>query len=458
MQHIPAEIINEIFKHLIPNILLVHSPREFPWNVGQICASWRAVFTSTPWIWRKFSVYVTQITDRNLDHAPHLVKLCIQRSRDQPLSFSLLYYDRYASYATRLREKEMQCVSQMLSDLVAESQHWEVVEVEPPLISLKAFCPRNLLNPFLLLCLMALQYRTYSKPECWEPFFSLTRVEIASLARPYDFDWSRLKVLTLHYAVRVADVLHVMCRLRCIEKLQLKVSEFSSKADEKQDGMIALPTLKVLSCPGDVLRYLRAPALEEFHLRMESLDRTPRPGLPLPDGIISFLRTSLGSLTRLILGKRCCFNKRILQELPNVTKLCVLVGLDLSDILPYNLEEGITILPKLESLIVDHPKDARAVERLERLCATVVSRTSKPSLFEWPYGTGKLKELRMIRDIHCEGDTSRLRLLCEEREVTYLALERSHMVGHQWCSEVESCAFDLCNNYSLFHLETDSLW
>ncbi|KIL65220.1 hypothetical protein M378DRAFT_533772 [Amanita muscaria Koide BX008] len=469
MQHIPAEIINEILKHLVPNILLVHNPGEFRWNVGQICASWRAVFTSTPWIWRKFSVDVTQITYRNLDDAVHLVKLCIQRSRNQPISFSLLYYDRsHASYATCLSQGKMQimqCVNQILSDLIAESQRWEVVEVEPPLISLKAFCPPNLLNPFPLLRSMALQSPTVWMSERWKLFLcthSLTRVEVSSLPT-YDFDWSRLTVLTLHHAVRVADVLHVMRRLRCIEKLQLKFSKYSSEADEEQDGTIALPTLKVLSCPGDVLRHLSAPALEELHLRMESCDiraiRAIRAslGLPWPDGTISFLRTSSGSLTRLILGRRCCNNsgaKRILQELPNMTKLCVLVDLDLLDILSYNLEEGLPVLPKLELLIVDQDQP----QAVETLCATVTSRTSKPSLFEWPYGTGKLKELRMIRDIHCEGDTSRLRLLCEEREVTYLALERAHMVGHQWCSGVKSCAFDLCNNDSLFHLETESLW
>ncbi|KIL59778.1 hypothetical protein M378DRAFT_14620 [Amanita muscaria Koide BX008] len=445
MQHIPAEIINEIFKHLILDILLVHERRKFPWYVGQICASWRAHFTSTPWIWRKFIIDVDHTTERDLEHATRLVRLCIQHSMNQPLSFSFIYTQKF------LPSKGRQYVNQMLSDLIAESQRWEVVDVEADLLSLEAFCLPNLSNHFPLLHSMALRTQgiLWSKPKCWELFLrahSLTRVELETLPG-YDFDWSRLTVLTFDYLRNAADVLPIMRRLHCIENF--KLNAFVGKPDEEQDGAITLPTLKVLSCPGDMLRHLRAPALEELHVNS-------RPSLPLPNGAISFLQTSSGSLTRLILGNHCCIlsdAKRILQELPNVTKLCVEADSYLLNVLPYNLEEEIPILPKLELLIVDGYLNRSAVETL---CAAVVSRNSKHSLVEWPYGSGRLKELRMVSYEYF--NTSPLKLLCEEREVKYLAFERLQLTaGHIWCSEVESCAFDLCNNNSLFRLTTESL-
>ncbi|KAM6495206.1 hypothetical protein JOM56_009829 [Amanita muscaria] len=430
MQHIPAEIINEIFKHIILDILLVHDPGKSPWYVGQICASWRAAFTSTPWIWRKFIIDVDHTSDTiecDLDHATRLVRLCIQRSMNQPLSFSFIYIQTSSS------PKGRQYVNRMLSDLIAESQRWEVVDVEADLLPLEAFCLPNIStrNHLPLLRSMALQTQGIlcSKPKCWELFLrahSLTRVELVTLPG-YDFDWSRLTVLTLHYLRNAADVLPIMRRLHCIENF--KLNAYVGKPDEEQDGAITLPTLKVLSCPGDMLRHLRAPALEE--LRMNS-----RPPFPLPDGAISFLQTSSGSLTRLILGNRSCIDsdaKRILQELPNVTKLCVEADLDLLNVLPSNLEEEIPILPKLELLIVDGYLSRWAVETL---CAAVVSRNSKHSLVEWPYGSGRLKELRMVS---CEYfNTSPLKLLCEEREVKYLTFERLQLTaGHIWCSGVE---------------------
>ncbi|KAM6501416.1 hypothetical protein JOM56_004430 [Amanita muscaria] len=457
MQHVPAEIINEIFKHLIIDILVALNPREFPWYVGQICASWRAEFTSTAWIWRKFTIADARpITEHGLEKAARLVKLCIQRSRNEPISFTFLFCGKY------LRPKERQYVNQMLSDLIIESQRWEVVDVEAELLSLKTFCLPNLSNHFPLLRSMALRIHGihWDEPKCWESFLcahSLTRVELDELPR-YDFDWSRLTVLTLQHETGVPDILRVMRRLRCIERLKY------SSLGTAEDGMIALPTLKVLSCPGDVLRHLRAPALEE--LRIVSFLMDIRPSL-LPDGAISFLRTSSGSLTKLILGQGCCIDsdaKRILQELPNVTKLCLDADLDLSDILPYNLEKRLQILPKLELLIADGYSYRSRIGWRQRdavltLWATVASRTSNPDLFEWPYRAGKLRELRMIRQIGYDEyhDTTTLSHLCEERKVKYMAFEQSQKAGHIWCSEAENCAFDLCNHNSAFYLQTESL-
>ncbi|KAM6488877.1 hypothetical protein JOM56_015676 [Amanita muscaria] len=190
MQHIPVEILNEIFKHLIPDILLVHDPRKFPWYVGQICASWRAHFTSTPWIWRKFIVFVYQTPERDLDNAARLVRLCIQRSMNQPLSFSFLYTHKSSP------QKGRQYINQMLSDLIAESQRWEVVDVEADFLSLEAFCLPNLSNHFPLLRSMALQTNgdrsSWDKPKFRDLFLrahSLTRVELDRLPG-YDFNWS----------------------------------------------------------------------------------------------------------------------------------------------------------------------------------------------------------------------------------------------------------------------------
>ncbi|KAM6495222.1 hypothetical protein JOM56_009845 [Amanita muscaria] len=321
----------------------------------------------------------------------------------------------------------------MLSDLIVESQRWEVVDVEASFLAFEAFCLPNQSNYPPLLRSMALRTRAIflDKRKCWELFLNahnLTRVELDMLPG-YDFDWSRLTVLTLHDALDVADVLPVLRRLRCIEKLQLKADEYFSEADEEQDVMIASPTLKVLSCSGNVLCHLRAPALEELHVDASHVRGDP---LPLPDGAISFLRTLSGSLTRLMLGTRCCIDsdaKRILQVLPNVTKLCLEApDFDLLDVLPYNLEEGIPVLPMLELLIVDGYQRQWNTVLVETLYATVASRTRKPSLSGWPYGAGKLKELRMIN--YEKIDNSCLRFLCEEREVKYLAFGRLEKAGH----------------------------
>ncbi|RDB17287.1 hypothetical protein Hypma_001726 [Hypsizygus marmoreus] len=84
---LPPEIIGEIFIHCLPRWYTFPKAGEVPMLLCQVCSYWRQVAISTPILWSSFS----SITDPLAKKATHLslVKLWLNRSRNQPLSFSL---------------------------------------------------------------------------------------------------------------------------------------------------------------------------------------------------------------------------------------------------------------------------------------------------------------------------------------------------------------------------------
>lgn len=86
IRRLPVELLSEIFKLCLPGSYIVPKLKSAPLLLVQVCSSWRRLALSIPQLWSSIAVEVT--VQRCRPPVP-LIELWLQRSVNQPLSFSI---------------------------------------------------------------------------------------------------------------------------------------------------------------------------------------------------------------------------------------------------------------------------------------------------------------------------------------------------------------------------------
>ncbi|KAK0230211.1 hypothetical protein IW262DRAFT_385369 [Armillaria fumosa] len=106
----------------------VFAIREGPWHLGQVCRSWRNVIeTLCPELWANMSVEIPwHEVSLKADAALEVLRIILERSRNHPLDFHLVY-----NYYPNPPEKDgiSQAMERCFHMMVAHSKRWRVVEM-----------------------------------------------------------------------------------------------------------------------------------------------------------------------------------------------------------------------------------------------------------------------------------------------------------------------------------------
>jgi hypothetical protein len=276
MGDFPIEVIYHILEYL-PVVMRVHDPSEFPWYLGHVNSSWRTAFFSAPWMWNKIVVAFGMINglgmlspnlppDPAVEHAQHLVELCIERSKNWPL---FLAVESSASQWEDIGGLEK--VERILAALSAEAERWHSLELECNPIVIEKLLRPDAAKRFPRLHSLRLRSNCCNNiPSHLSSSFldlpSLSHLDL-ELVPDWKFNLSHLTTLCLDdYPgfLLITKILPILSQLQCVERLAFgRPPPFSRDADT----VVTLPRLKVLMCRSPILLYyLRAPVLEELHL------------------------------------------------------------------------------------------------------------------------------------------------------------------------------------------------
>ncbi|KAF8629524.1 hypothetical protein AX17_005650 [Amanita inopinata Kibby_2008] len=376
----PPEIVCEVFSHFSA-WMPVHDPSLFPWYLGQICRAWRTIFISKPTFWSHIdvnlgSIHQTEDSDHHrYGRALDLVKLCMQRSNGQPISF--IYRNlRHSSTFSALEYSH-----KILQLLVTESTRWLHVRISLSYFDYEKLCPIEGRLPLLRSLQFSQETAFTSVPGSCQNVFrdarALTSIHLRYLST-WRFNWSSLawisvetvhldKVDELQDALRQAVLLEGLLVMQCpVEPAdnQLRLLETLP--------VITLPHLVYLSIPhACLLRFLKAPALVHLCLRDDDLYDA------FFDTVTSFLKTSACSVRKLEVS--ACYATDAIGILQYTPKL---VHLELKDIRPalddafarlvYGIEDntGLT-LQHLQLIVVKQSPHTR--EEIVRLCTILLA-------------------------------------------------------------------------------------
>lgn len=134
IRRLPAELLLEIFRHIIPSrssYRIDDVPRRHSTvlTLAQICTRWRAVVISTPDFWSSMKLYVS---DRVLRMAPTMVPVWFTRMGNQPLSLALRNEQRTKiSHVTEVVTLLASRLAHIQLDLWPDSSHEVLVHGGP---------------------------------------------------------------------------------------------------------------------------------------------------------------------------------------------------------------------------------------------------------------------------------------------------------------------------------------
>ncbi|KAF8631105.1 hypothetical protein AX17_005150 [Amanita inopinata Kibby_2008] len=279
VQHVPPEIVREIFDHFSTS-LPVHVPKRFPWYLGHVCSSWRAVFSSmTTQFWSRIIIdryrlgewlhESPQCYERILD----LMDFFLERNPDQPFSFKFLLHRYY-------RQEESFHVRRILDTLIQQSARWQDVFIilhESEIPTLYRVKDRLPLLRSLKLCIADdeedEEFRTVPEPytDVFKGAPLLRRVMLGSIST-WSFDWHSLTVLELNSADHwdSDNLLAVLSQTTNLETLAVHQpfqGRIPSSSGRRRTPPIMLPCLKLLTIIGcGLLAILETPRLEQLSI------------------------------------------------------------------------------------------------------------------------------------------------------------------------------------------------
>ncbi|KAF8623763.1 hypothetical protein AX15_006205 [Amanita polypyramis BW_CC] len=271
VQKLPSDIIREVLKYFGTPMPL-HKPQRFPWYLGQVCASWRRIFTSmTSQFWNRLDINLHVMNELHndpdslyayYDHMLRLLQYFLDQARGQSLSFQ---------FKTRFHclEREDEYVGRMLELLVAESLRWEDVYVLFRISHLPILYRAK--NRLPLLRSLQLIKRTYDKGpgDVYDLFEDTPRLKCLELGHLSDWrvSWSSLRILKIGEFSSDMKLLSILAQANRLEKLAIYESFDDVFNLQKITNLLSFPNLKVLTIIGfRLLSVLEAPSLEELYI------------------------------------------------------------------------------------------------------------------------------------------------------------------------------------------------
>ena len=319
VQTVPSEIIREVYGYFATPMHL-HKPNRFPWFLGQICATWRAIFNSmTSEFWNELGIDL-EMHEFYHDHRPLylrydlmqlVLRYLLDRTRGHPFSFQLTTQYHYM-------KEEDEVIIRLLESLVAESPRWREVYVDTCRESYLSILYQAKHRLPLLNTLQLMQLKTGTEPtdDLFEDAPNLTRVELGLLAN-WRVNWGSLRMLRIRgFFGNDEKLFSVLGQAGRLEKLA--ISRLLDKTPAP-DLILSFPNLKVLTITGfRLLSVLQAPLLEELYVKnFNELELNMSHNI-----VISFLIRSSCRLRRLgMAGCSAASLTDILQYTPDLVHL-----------------------------------------------------------------------------------------------------------------------------------------
>ena len=270
-QSLAPELVFEIFRHFLPGLTLsVTEPKLFPWYLGQICGSWRSIFVSHAGFWSNLIVEADFYNVQRAKRALQILKLCLLRSNDQPLSFKLTYVLFKAS-DDRSRRARKTLSKRCLNLLIGESTRRRDAYItigEPELPILYKIHHRLPMLRSVQIQLSDVDGVVTLPPPIYEDLFE-NAPQLRRLCIDKDPSWkvdrSGLTVIPSWSPSSVLDHLDILSRVSCLEELTIR-GEFTTTILPNTVPPITLPFLKILRTDSeDVLFLFRTPPSHQAH-------------------------------------------------------------------------------------------------------------------------------------------------------------------------------------------------
>ena len=289
-QSLAPELVFEILSRALNGSkLLVFQPCSFPWYLGEICRSWRAVFVTSPQFWHAFHIDFwnvmffippKQLLEADLPFAQRaleLVMLCIHRSKNYPILFK--YITTTLDQDNKRPLLRFHC--QILAALVAESARWQEADIvlQPEELAVL----HEVKSPFSLL--HALHISVIDDPDGHRAVLQSILSNAPRLTRVVmEFD-PRLKLtwpIMEGMELRITDglipaFLDTLRATKCLETLILTYhAERDATTVHEHIPSVTLPSLKILyvDCETNLILF-RCPNLEQ--LWVDNVAKNQRP-------------------------------------------------------------------------------------------------------------------------------------------------------------------------------------
>ncbi|KAM6499450.1 hypothetical protein JOM56_004958, partial [Amanita muscaria] len=265
-QTLPPELIFQILSKFLPGLTLhvTTGPRIFPWYLGHICSSWRAVFMS-PQFWSSLVVNIWEAHLTNVERALLLIEMAIQRSKNHPLTFQFKI--------DKDNESDLSDCHKLLEALMAQSTRWLNIYLDLPssmtslLYAVKTRLP--ILRTFRLIITRDDTPNDENALQFGDLFEDAPQVRHASIIEyslaAWKLNWSSITTLHLHFQRRVQSesLVNFLQGLEHLEELYLDGGGCDSFAPR-----VALPFLRCLGIAAmENLALFEAPALEELYIK-----------------------------------------------------------------------------------------------------------------------------------------------------------------------------------------------
>jgi hypothetical protein len=290
-QTLAPELVFEIFRRFLPGLTLsVTEPKLFPWYLGQICGSWRSVLISHAGFWSNLIVKAEFYDVQRAKHALQMLKLCLLRSNDRPLSFnfkSVLPQPSDNSSRRARKTLSKRCLQKMLNLLIGESTRWRDAYITIRESELPILYKINHKLPMLRSAQIQLSYTDGSvarPPLIYEDLLEnapqLRRLYIHQ-DPSWKVDWSALTVIFLWYPSSVAEYLDI--RVSRLEELTIRDAFTTLPILPNTVPPKTLPFLKILRTDSvDVLFRFRTPVLQELWIESGEIARSDAISMCLP--------------------------------------------------------------------------------------------------------------------------------------------------------------------------------
>ncbi|KAJ3711440.1 hypothetical protein DFJ43DRAFT_1107692 [Lentinula guzmanii] len=134
----PVEILARIFFECLPDPMSVPFDCAQLWNLGRICSRWRSVIClEMPLTWSTIKINFRSSTARAARlsrHSAEIMRVCIQRTRECPLTIA---YTCASDVGATARDDWLRC----LDSLVAVSERWKSIDFFIPITVLSRLLP-----------------------------------------------------------------------------------------------------------------------------------------------------------------------------------------------------------------------------------------------------------------------------------------------------------------------------
>jgi hypothetical protein len=320
MTDIPTEILREVLRQCSSSPLQTNAAWNFPWNLGQVCSHWRALFFSMrSTFWNKIVIEETYDGFQSKSgKVQQILAFFIDCTHGEPFSFAFCM------------ERRFDHLRPVLADLYAHSEQWEEASFRMWSHDLEHLYSVNGRLPLLKKLEISVEWdppqfsmRRDILTNVFEDAPLLTHVVLSDHGWQFNFDWSSLTIVDFKYLGDCERTLAILRETTNLVELSLLCS-LRKRLHIEGGELIHLPRLERLSVDwAPLLTVLETPSLQHLKIVLDprQLDNFNEAHITL-----DFLHRSGFKLNTFLIKSesQAAVVKEILRCMPKVDRLILL--------------------------------------------------------------------------------------------------------------------------------------